>query len=255
MNDSKQEQSSFGIAWCLKVLKKYLILIFVCTICGLMSAMVISNLLITPTYSSTIDVLVNKKNNNSQTEFTTQQADLQLINTYKDVLKKPVVLRPVLNYAKASENYSKSLAELSDSISINNSVNSQLLSVTVKDKNAYTAADIANKIGKVFIKKIKKIMQVDNVTIVTKATPNLIPTSPNKEIYAILGFVIGLIIGILIAIIKEYFNKSVQDNDFLKEELNLVDLGQVYHIDNEKRTFGIVKVIDKNSIETKERRI
>ena len=42
-------------------------------------------LFIEPKYNSSIDILVNQKENNAQVQYAAQQADLQVINTYKDV--------------------------------------------------------------------------------------------------------------------------------------------------------------------------
>lgn len=125
-------------------------------ILGIILALGISFVFMTPKYSATIDLLVNQKVDNSALQYNAQQADLQAINTYKDVLTKPVILTPVLKQVKQQDNYTGSLSSLENSISITNETNSQVISVTVTDTNAYTAADLANTIGKVFSSKIKK---------------------------------------------------------------------------------------------------
>ena len=173
---------------------------------------------------------------------------MQAINTYKDVLTKPIILSPVLKEAKRTDNYQGNLSTLEKSIKVSNQTNSQVVTVTVTDKNAYVAADIANTIGKIFTKKVKKMMQVDNETIVSKAKVNNKPVSPNKKLYALMGLLVGLIIGTSIAFIKEFTDKTVKDSNFLTDELGLTNIGSVHHLDINDNDYGIVEAIARNKI-------
>ena len=131
---------------------------------------------------------------------------------------------------------------------MSNQTNSQVVTVSVTDKNAYVAADIANTIGKVFTKKVKKMMQVDNVTIVSKAKVNNKPVSPNKKLYSLLGLFVGLVVGIAISFVREFTDKTVKDSGFLTDELGLTNIGSVYHLDINDSDYGVVKVIARNKV-------
>ena len=226
--------------------RKSIVSIIIWGIAGLLVSLFATFVLMTPKYSSTIDILVNQKADNTQMQYTAQQADLQAINTYKDVLQKSVILAPVVKEVKERDNYQGSVSTLQKSMSITNQTSSQVLSVTVTDTNAYTAADLANTIGKVFAKKIKTMMKIDNVTVVTKATANTNPVSPNKMKNAAIGLLLGLLIGVAIAVIKELRDTTVKDTDFLTKELGLTNLGAIYHISSDNQDYGLVKIIEKN---------
>lgn len=230
------------------VLKNNMISIIIWAVLGLIISLGSVFLLVEPKYSSSIDILVNQKASNEQVQYTTQQADLQAINTYKDVLTKPIILAPVLKEVKRTDNYQGNVSTLEDSIKVTNQTNSQVVTVTVTDKNAYVAADVANTIGKVFSKKVKKMMQVDNVTIVSNAKVNNSPVSPNKKVFALAGVVIGAFVGIAITFIKELTDKTVKDSSFLTDELGLTNIGSVYHLDINDNDYGVVKVIARNKI-------
>ena len=167
--DRKLGNTEFNINMVLTIIKKNLFSILFWIVLGEIVSSILTFSFITPKYSSNIDILVNQKANNAQVQYAAQQADLQAINTYKDVLTKPIILSPVLKEVKRTDNYQGNLSTLEKSIKVSNQTNSQVVTVTVTDKNAYVAADIANTIGKIFTKKVKKMMQVDNVTIVSKA--------------------------------------------------------------------------------------
>lgn len=246
--DRKLGNTEFNINMVLTIIKKNLFSILFWIVLGEIVSSILTFSFITPKYSSNIDILVNQKANNAQVQYAAQQADLQAINTYKDVLTKPIILSPVLKEVKRTDNYQGNLSTLEKSIKVSNQTNSQVVTVTVTDKNAYVAADIANTIGKVFTKKVKKMMQVDNVTIVSKAKVNNRPVSPNKKLYALMGLLVGLIIGTSIAFIKELTDKTVKDSSFLTDELGLTNIGSVYHLDINDNDYGIVKVIARNKI-------
>lgn len=244
----KDDETIIDLRQLMIVLKSNVVTIITWMILGLVVALGSVFFLIEPKYSSSIDILVNQKANNAQVQYATQQADLQAINTYKDVLTKPIILTPVLKKIKNTDNYQGNLNSLAKSIKVSNQTNSQVVTVTVTDKNAYVAADIANTVGKVFAKKVKKMMQVDNVTIVSDAKVNSKPVSPNKKLFALAGVVLGLFIGVAIAFIKEFTDKTIKDISFLTDELGLTNIGSVYHLDINEDDYGAVKVIDRNKI-------
>lgn len=238
-----RNESMIDISRFFEVIKKNLIGIIACGLAGVIVSLIVSFFMITPKYDSTVDILVNQKSSNNAMQFNMQQADLQAINTYKDVLKKSVILTPVLKEVRKRDNYQGTLDDLQKSIKITNQTNSQVISVTVTDKNAYIATDIANTIGKVFTREIKKMMQVDNVTVVTKASVNTKPVSPKKKLNVFIGIVIGLALGIIIAIIRDLRDTTVKGTDFL-EELELINLGVAYHISGNSRNYRVVDVIE-----------
>ncbi|WP_311408465.1 YveK family protein, partial [Liquorilactobacillus uvarum] len=129
----------------------------------------------------------------------------------------------------------------------------QVLSVKVTDKNAYTAADIANTIGSVFSKKIKKIMKVDNVTIVTKAIADTKPVFPNKLLNILIGVVLGLIISVAIIIIRNLNDTTVRDEKYLTDELGLISLGAISHMNKKTNRHAVSVLTDNHNIVTRRR--
>lgn len=246
--DKKDDTTIIDVGYLLFILRQNIMSILICAALGLAVALGCVFLFIEPKYSSSVDILVNQKVNNAQVQYATQQADLQAINTYKDVLTKPIILTPVLKEVKRTDNYQGNLNTLEKAIKVKNQTNSQVVTVTVTDKNAYVAADIANTIGKVFTKKVKKMMQVDNVTIVSNAKVNTNPVSPNKKLFALAGLVLGTFIGIVIVLIRDFTDKTVKDSSFLTDGLGLTVIGSIYHLDINDSDYGVVKVVARNKM-------
>ena len=93
---------------------------------------------------------------------------------------------------------------------------------------------MANTVANVFKQQIKKIMSVNNVTIVSRASTPDSPSFTNKKLFALAGAVLGLILSFLYILIGELMDTSVHDDDYLTNELGLTNLGQVNHIEMSK---------------------
>ena len=250
----ENEETVIDLGRLLLTLKKNLFSIIAWAVVGLIISLVVLFIFIEPKYSATTDILVNQKNDNVQTQYAAQQADLGAVTTYEDILKRSVILSPVLKEVRTRDNYKGSLGDLQKSVSVSNETNSKIISVTVTDKDAYTAADIANTVAKTFKEKIVKMMKIDNVTIVSTAKPNATPVFPKKTLGALVGIVLGALIGIAIAIVRELTDKTVKDMDFLTDEVGLTSLGTVFHIEDDD-AFAAVEVLNENREATRTKRV
>ena len=59
----------------------------------------VSKFVIHPQYSSSSALVVNRKQDGDQAgvQYADQQADVQIINTYKDIITRPIILNTVVN--------------------------------------------------------------------------------------------------------------------------------------------------------------
>ena len=192
----------------------------------------------TPKYQSTTQLLVNRKLDANEQAAALQQtqADVQMISTYKDIITSPTILKDVAKDVGNGQTVSK----LTDEISISSEQNSQVFSVNVKTTDPQEAAKIANITARTFRDKIKSIMSVNNVSVVSKATVNESPVSPRLPLNIAIGFVLGLLAGIGLAFLNEALDKTVKDEAFLAEA-GLTSLGIVSEIpaeDIKKRAFA-----------------
>lgn len=231
----------------------------------------VAKFVIPPMYSASADLLVNRQHDDTQQglQYNDQQADVQIINTYKDIITRPIILNAVVKelnrprkiqvspavpaqydvnewgqqvqtspgheavYKMVPSTYrnrgldDKTIAGM---ISISNQTNSQVFSVNVKSQDAKMSQDIANAIANVFKTNISSLMPVSNVSIVSKATKNTVPVSPNVKLITLAGFVLGVVTAFVWVFIKELTDRTVKNLDFLTEELNLTNLGAISYI-------------------------
>lgn len=245
----------------------------------------VANFFVSPKYSSSAQILVNQKanKNDPNAAYTTQQANMQLVTTYKDIATSHVILRDASNrlanpvrvvrkarparykvdsdgkrtlikkarpaiIERAGKSYGIPAKELASSISVTTQQQSQVFAINAKADTPDKAKVEANAVAESFSDQIPKIMNVNNVTIVAPAT-NGVQTSPNVKLFTLAGFVIGLILSFAVIIIREMSDTTVRDDSFLTEQLGLTNLGQIAHF-NVSSSFKI-----NNTKKNKRRRV
>lgn len=220
------DQNVVTISEILLTLRKHIKLILGTTILITALAAVVTFFVMTPKYSAGTQILVNRKLSADMqgAQLQANQADIQMINTYKDIITSPVIQKTV-------KLQTKNLPGSVDSeVSVATQTNSQVFTVNATATNPNTAASVANKTATVFKQKIGKIMSINNVTIVSKAVVNNTPVSPRVNLNLLAGVVLGLILGIGLAFLSEFNDKTVKDESFLTDTLGLTSLGIVNEI-------------------------
>ena len=240
----------------------------------------IANFVISPKYSSSAQILVNQKNgrNDPNAAYAAQQANMQLVTTYKDIITSHVILQdasnrlanPVKVVKKAKpakykttddgrkvlvrkaqpavierdgKAYSVSASQLASSISVTTQQQSQVFSVSAKADTPEKAKAEANAVARSFRDQIPNIMNINNVTIVAPAT-NGVQSSPNVKMFTLAGFVIGLVLTFAVILIREMTNTTVRDDSYLSQELGLTNLGHVAHF-HVSSSFKLIKKSSK----------
>lgn len=209
-----------------KTLRKRLVLIISAVILAVTIAGVVSYLFLTPIYQASTQILVNQEKSEQQ-QFNSQdiQTNLQLINTYNVIIKSPAILSKVIE----NLDLDTTPVALNTKITVNSAQNSQVLNISVQDPEPYVAVDIANTTAEVFQEEIKKLMNVDNVNILSPAVlaENPSPVKPDPKLNMAIAAVIGLMLGVGIAFLLEYLDTTVKTEQDAEELLGLPILGLI----------------------------
>ncbi|MFB5932476.1 YveK family protein [Peribacillus frigoritolerans] len=215
-----------------KTLKKRWKLIMLLTLLAALISGTISYFLLTPVYQSSTQILVNQKQSENQLDSTQIRSNIDMINTYSVIIKSPAILEKVIDELELEQ----SVEQLSQKITINSQENSQVFSLTVQDSNPSQAVEIANTVSETFQKEIKDIMNVDNVSVLSKAEikENPTPVKPNPVLNIVIAVVVGLMAGIGLAFLLEYMDNTIKDEDDIERLLDLPLLGSIQKISQHK---------------------
>ncbi|MDA1602335.1 Wzz/FepE/Etk N-terminal domain-containing protein [Bacillus cereus group sp. RP37] len=214
------------------ILKKRLAMILVIAFGAAIVSAIISFFFMTPIYQSSTQILVNqKKQEGAAIQYNEVQTNIQLTNTYKVIIKSPVILDQV----KEKLALNLTTETLNEKIEVANKKDSQVVEVTVQDKNPKLARDIANTTAEVFQSEVAKIMSVNNVTVLSKAelSEELSPIKPRPMVNVVIVFVLGLIASVGLAFLLEYLDNTVKKEEDVENLLGLPVLGIVARMDEE----------------------
>jgi capsular polysaccharide biosynthesis protein len=216
-----------------EMVRKRLKLIISITIIAVLATGVISYLFMTPIYQASTQILVNQtKSDQTGYNYGEVQTNLQLINTYNVIMKSPAILDKVITQLELDI----TAEQLNSKITVGSEKDSQVVNVSVQDPNAQLAADIANKTAEVFRSEIVNIMNVDNVSILAKATTTneQSPIKPHPILNIAIALVVGLMVGVGLSFILEYLDSTIKNEQEIEKLLGLPVLGVIATIEDSK---------------------
>ncbi|MBT9037778.1 exopolysaccharide biosynthesis protein [Lactobacillus delbrueckii subsp. bulgaricus] len=266
------------------LIKKHIISILIWMIGLGLIAYGVSEYVLVPKYTASTQLLVNRKTTDANQAYANQQADINAVTTYKDIITSNVILKgaskylanPVTLVKKAtpakkavyktndgtrtlvkkavkakpavykreSKSYSISANELASAVSVTTTTSSQVFTLSATAETPAKAQAIANAVAKEFKEQIPKIMDVNNVTIVAEAAKGT-KSYPNVKMITMVGVLAGLVISLLIIIIKDLSDTTVREDSFMTNELGLTNLGEIAHITMPKDWTFTAKTAEK----------
>jgi len=252
------------------IIQKHFFALIFMAIIGACAGYGVAKFVIAPTYSASTSMLVNRSADDTSTataNLSDQQADVQLINTYKNLIISSNVLGTVSDelenpapivVQKAKDavyqtladgtrrlvtpaqkeitkpsnktKYQLSVDELKSMVTITSQQNSQVFSINVKSKDPKLAADVANEVADVFKDKIGGFMKINNVSIIDSAKANKKPVSPNTKLFTLVGLVVLGGLTFLYMLIKELSDTTIKSPDEVSQLFGMTNLGVIGHI-------------------------
>ncbi|UTH15992.1 YveK family protein [Macrococcus epidermidis] len=215
----------------LEILKKNLKLILGLAITFALIAGLVSYFLIKPTYQSESQVIVNQKGKNADVYNNPGevQTNLQLINTYSQMINSKVIRKQVVDEL----NLDTSEKTLQPMISVTSEAESQLMKINVSGPDKKQTAEIANALAEIAQKEVKRVMGVDNLSIFSKADVDeqTAPIKPKKLMNIIVAGLLGLILGTAIAFLRSMLDTRLNTEEKVEKYIGLPTLGKIYTIE------------------------
>lgn len=146
-----------------------------------------------------------------------------LVATYREIIKSRRILFNVIS----NLNLDITEKELSDKVSVTSSNDTELIVISVVDKDSKLARNIANEIAKVFKEEITTIYNIENISIVDVAIKAKDAYNVNPLKQYVIGVGSGFLIGSLIITVMFYFDDSIKKPEDIEEKVGLSVLSTV----------------------------
>lgn len=171
---------------------------------------------VTPVYQSSTTLILAKSDSNEGTTknsdtITTTEITLnsKLVSTYSELVKSKNVVREVRTNLGIQEEEEV----IRKGVTVSSVKDTELIEITVTNKDAIYAAKIANEIAKVFTKKVKEYYNISNVYVVDEAEVNSNPSNINhtKDV-AIFGF-IGIVVAVMYVLVANMLDTTIKTQE------------------------------------------
>ena len=223
------EQKEISIKDLYQIVRKHIFTMITTVLVGVVIAVLVMTFFVTPKYSSEAQLLVNQQSGSNQTAIQNNeiQANIQLINTYRDIITGQSVL------VQVNQNLGNKYTPgyLKDAIKVNQSSDSQAFNVSVTVERPEEAQEILNEVITVFEEMIQQVYtnSLPNIFVLSPATFNPSKVSPKLAVFVFVGAFIGLVLSILLVAVIELMDTTVKDDEFLTQ-LGIINLGHVYEL-------------------------
>lgn len=267
------------------LIRKHIISILIWMIGLGLIAYGVSEYVLVPKYTASTQLLVNRKSTDANQAYANQQADVNAVTTYKDIITSNVILKgaskylanPVTLVKKATpakkavyrteDDGTRTLVKKavkakpavykreSKSYSVSASELASAVSVTTTTSSqvftlsatAETPAK-AQAIANAVAREFKEqIPKIMDVNNVTivAEAPKGSQSYPNVKMITLVGVLAGLVISLLIIIIKDLSDTTVREDSFMTNELGLTNLGEIASITMPKDWTFTAKTTEK----------
>lgn len=186
---------------------------------------VYSYTIVEPIYTSYTTLVLTQisEDNNSDNNSSITQTDItlnsKLVPTYSELVKSKTVLREVIDGLNLDNSYENTLKS---KINVSGITDTEVIKITVTDKNPNNAAIIANKIAEVFSEQIEDIYKINNIRVLDKAEENKIPSNINHSKDIIIFAFIGVVIACGYVLLANMLDNTVKTETDIEKATGLL---------------------------------
>ncbi len=188
-----------------------------------------------PEYTSTTSLVLAQSSSSGQTgdgaiSATDLTMNSKLVSTYSELIKRKAILGQVCENLNIPDS---NIQELRGKIKVNSAKNTEIIEISVTNKDPNKAAAIANEIAKVFSEKIVEIYNISNVYLLDRAEANAVPSNINHMKDVVIFAFIGLVIAAVYVLIANMLDNTIKTEQDVEATTELLVLSSIPNYDVE----------------------
>ena len=182
------------------------------------------------------DVIAKEGDKNANQVQGITQSDLtlnqKLVSTYSELVKTKNVLREAIKNLRLNVQEE----ELRKSVKVSLVEDTELIKITVTNKNALDAKNLANEIAKIFSERVREIYNINNVYIVDEAEEATTPYNISHIKDILIFAVVGLVIAVIYVLLANLLDTTVKSADDIEKELEVSVLASIPTLKEDSKT-------------------
>lgn len=171
--------------------------------------------MITPMYSSSVQLYVNNNYGNNTQGFSSSQlaAAQSLAFTYIVILDS----RDVLTEIAEESGLGYTASQIQSMIKASAVNETEVFKVTVTCADYVHAAKLANAIAEVLPEKIADYIEGSSMVVIEHAVENPNPVSPDTGNYMLIGFLLGCAVVVVILVVRDMMDTTINSEEYLTQ--------------------------------------
>ena len=206
----------------LDILRRRFWIVLLVVFVAVVLAALLSYVILPPVYQADTSLIVNQRQNVAQStagvDIGQIETNRSLAVTYAKIITSRAILQDTIDTLRLPE----TVKQLTKMTTVQVEGQTEIIAVSVKDKDAARAALIANTVASSFITQLPTLVnRVENVSVIDRAVPVTEQVSPRPLLNIAVAFVAAFVIGALLAFLVDYFDDTVKTPDDVKKLFGL----------------------------------
>lgn len=227
-------------AYAEKLLKNWLIIVLCCVI-GVSAAFIYSEFFATRIYQSSVKMSVRESDWSQGITNSGIEVAGEMIENCFVVLEDEVMFNKVAKTVNQELETDYSAKQIKSWVSYSRVGESVFFKVTVRTSDPELSAVVCNAVVALAPEMIVEYVANIPVIPVDDAKINYNPVSPNTSKNVILGFLVALVLVCGVIFLFVYFDKTVSDEEKLKERYDISILGVIPDVNSGSKKYSYLK--------------
>lgn len=193
--------------------------------------------------SSETILLAQNENEDMQITQNDLNVNTNLITTYSNIAKSTNVVETAIN----NLGLQISIGEVQNNIIVESKKNTQIIEITVKNKNPETAMKLTKELTNVFAEQIKNIYNLQNINIIDEAEIESFPCNINHTKDISISVTAGLILSGILVIIFYIFDDTIKQESDIINYTGLQSLGIIPEVEEKKQNLELISHLNPKS--------
>ena len=227
--EENQDYETIDLLELLGVLRQHILALLLTTVLAALAGFLVSSFVLTPQYQASALMIVNTRQDTSANVTSDQLTSAsRLVSTYSIIVKSDTVLNQVI----ANLGLNMTYETLASKVEVSAVDETQVMEITVTDPNPDGARQVCEQITQVAPDAIMTAVEAGSVKVISAASVDPDPVSPNIPRNTAIAGVLGLVVCVGILFLRVLLDNKINTEDDVTEHLGLTVIGVIPNYEN-----------------------
>ena len=227
--EDNQDYETIDLLELLGVVRRHIVALLLTTVLAAAAGFAVSKFLMTPQYQASALMIVNTRQDTTANVTSDQlNSASKLVSTYSIIVKSDTVLNQVI----ANLGLNMSYETLVNKVGVAAVDDTQVMEITVTDANPDGARQVCEQITQVAPDAILTAVEAGSVKVISAASVDPDPVSPNVMRNTAIAGVLGLVVCLGVLFLQVLLDNKINTEEDVTKQLGLNVIGVIPDYEN-----------------------